>query len=596
MRASSVAGPWSTSPLGDVRRSALRSVRTFVPPLVGGLVVAMLASEVRAGRADAWVLLEAVVGCGGAALLFVRRRLTTGTARDAAADVLWIGAVALLTVLHYGPTAGVAAGWLGMGLLARFFMGARAGMALITAVLAVHVGAAWALAGGTLSPPDPATHAFGDPAVWIRIGIVLALVLFALDLVFGRLVAAYEQALIREADTRRWHQEALEARRVAEAERTRAIVAAEAAQHMETVGRMAGGVAHDVNNALTVIQGNLELLDEEPDPRERALLLREVRLAAAGATRTSSELLAVAHGTLDFTGTSSARAVLEGLLSALRRLLPVDVALEVGVEGTADARVDAAGLRRSVLNLVFNARDAVGPGGVIHVTLSDGESPAGPELVLEVRDDGPGMDAGTLARSRDPFFTTRDPAVHGGLGLSMVDEFAVQSGGRLALESSPGRGTAARLHLPAAAAAEEAGSRTPNRGAGLAGLRVLCADDEPPLRRLLQRHLERAGASVTMCDAAPALQDAIAREAPFDALVTDAVMPGGGTAEAIEAFRRSAPGAPVLVVSGHVREELVLRGIEQGATHFLAKPFTGEQLVSLLVSLLGPARAGVTRP
>ncbi len=234
------------------------------------------------------------------------------------------------------------------------------------------------------------------------------------------------------------------------------------AQKMEVLGRVAGGVAHDFNNLLTVIVGNLDLHDESTDPQDKKLCLNNARTAVNQAALHVEQLLDYSrrsHTELDLTRLN---VVLQDAAMASRQLLPTSVPLIVP-SGVHDAwiRVDSSKFVSAFMNLVTNARDALGPDGKIIVTcetsdmtvgmvLDDTTSlPPGPYAQVAVVDNGSGMASDLIGKVRDPFFTTKLPGKGTGLGLPMVDGFCRSMGGALMLDSSR-QGTTATMILPIA--------------------------------------------------------------------------------------------------------------------------------------------------
>jgi len=212
------------------------------------------------------------------------------------------------------------------------------------------------------------------------------------------------------------------------------------------------------------------------------------------------------------------------------------------------------------------------------------------------------MDEATAMRACEPFFTTKGPDQGTGLGLPMVKAFARRYGGDVQLVSRVGQGTLVKLRLmgtSSAAPAEQLGAGAPvafpAEGPGrkpdpsnldrLFGCPVLLAEDETSVRRLVETHLRAIGAVVTSVGTAGEACDEIRRRS-FDLMVTDAVMPGGGTTDAIALFREKNESGRVLVVSGHVQEELLRRGIETGEVAFLAKPFGRDEFLAAVSEVM----------
>jgi PAS domain S-box-containing protein len=369
-------------------------------------------------------------------------------------------------------------------------------------------------------------------------------------------------------------------------------------QKLEGLGLLAGGIAHDFNNLLVAIQGNAELALAALDVGHPARTLIEdaFRAAERGAGLTR-ELLAYA---------GKARVVIEPLdlvdlardtVQLLRGATTRGAALAFECEG-ADCWVegDATQLRQVAMNLVTNGSEALGEaGGSVRVRTEivrldrdalqgclvvDGVEP-GLYACLEVRDDGCGMDAETLERIFDPFFSTK---FHGrGLGLASVLGIVRSHRGTLRVESEPGRGTTFRVYLPRterrAAGCVSAPVATIARGPGT----VLVVDDEPTVRAVACRMLEAHGFEVLQAaDGDSALEIARARAAELRGVLLDLAMPGMDGDRAFAALREIRGDLPVVFVSGHGEERLARRLRGRSGVAALAKPFRADALLQKL--------------
>lgn len=423
------------------------------------------------------------------------------------------------------------------------------------------------------------------------------------------------RARARQYETRR-HLDALQlAAETLEArveERTRALAAEAAAretaqerlrqaQKMEALGQLAGGVAHDFNNASAAVLAGITLLEKRYGAALTAAGPGSLRLLAGlrdGAERgaaVSRRLLAFARReALNATNIDPAE-LLGGLRDMLANALGPGIRIQVEAPaGLPGLRADRRQLETVLINLAINARDAMPPEGgevvlaaIPEVVASDTEHPAalqpGRYVRLSVADTGAGMDAATLARAIEPFFTTK-PADRGtGLGLSMASGFAEQSGGALRLESAPGRGTAVTLWLPQAdggglvAVAPLAGGTSP---------RALVVDAVPLTRRYLVHCLWEAGweaAEAAGTGKALALLDA---EESLDLLLAVHPMPSGPDSLALARMARARhPGLPViLVVGSEMLADLTARATREGL-RILRKPVSPAELEEALASL-----------
>ncbi len=362
------------------------------------------------------------------------------------------------------------------------------------------------------------------------------------------------------------------------------------AQKMDAVGRLAGGVAHDFNNMLSVILGYCELLGLKlDDGDERRRDLEEISTAAGRAAQLTQQLLAFSRKQLLEPETLSLNEVVLDMTKMLRRVLGEDVTLETRLAGDLNAvRVDRSQFEQTILNAAINSRDALPQGGALTIETENLDltpedaarlsvSAPGPAVRLTLRDDGEGMTEDTRRRAFEPFFTTKERGRGTGLGLSTAYGIVKQSGGGIFLESSPGNGTSLSIYLPAAAA-------TPAHATGpvavtedLSGSEtILLAEDDADVRRLAASVLRMLGYRVfEAADGAEALAFARASAATtIDLLVTDVVMPILGGPELARTLQAERPGLPVLFISGYTEDALGTRGVLEPGVLLLMKPLT----------------------
>jgi signal transduction histidine kinase/ActR/RegA family two-component response regulator len=458
------------------------------------------------------------------------------------------------------------------------------------AALVGYLGAALGTAGGrgpfaTSTMPLLATD-----------GLLFALGLPAL------LVAAAEAERRQAAQALREAHEQLEKRVLARAEdlaqanaeltrraeeRVRLIGQVERAQRVEATARLAGGMAHDFNNFLTVVLSAAELLirrDEMPPAsRELAGTILDAARHAAGLTR---QLLVFAGKMPSNPRDTALDALVREHLGLLRPLLPENVALRVELGTERRVHVDATQIGQLLVNLALNARDAMPDGGSLglttrEVTIAEGDDladeswvdappPPGTYAVLEVADTGTGMREEVRRLAFEPFFTTKTSGT--GLGLASVHGIVRQARGSIGLRTGPA-GTTFRIFLPSTPPSTEEAPVTPK----LASLvprahTILLVEDEPALRKLGERLLAHAGHRVLGAGSAEEALEIAARK-PFDLLVTDVMMPGRSGTELARDLVRERPDLPVVLVSGYAPD-----APEASAGAFLAKPFDPEQL------------------
>ncbi|MFA5911737.1 MAG: response regulator [Vicinamibacterales bacterium] len=402
-------------------------------------------------------------------------------------------------------------------------------------------------------------------------------------------------AIIRDATERRLAQRAVEENRELARQLHRV-------QKQDAVGRLAGGIAHDFNNLLMVIGGYAErLLDgEDAAPRRRHLVgLKETVDRAAALTR---QLLAFSRRQVLQPEIVDLNRALEATERMLSRVIGEDIRMVIRpAHELYPVKVDPSQMEQVLLNLVVNARDAMPEGGSLGIETANvflpepfqvGSSaafaPPGHYVSLTVRDTGIGMDAATVSKAFEPFFSTKDPAKGTGLGLSTVYGIVKQSGGYIWLESAPGAGATVTIMLPATgerpveAAVNEPLGPVP-RGHG----RVLLVEDEEPVRELVAEFLTAAGFDVvTAGDGNEGLAVLKSTAAAFDLIVSDVVLPQTSGPAFIEAARLHYPHMKALLMSGYTDGHLPLHYQAEPHTRFLQKPFSREQLLRALAELL----------
>jgi two-component system cell cycle sensor histidine kinase/response regulator CckA len=360
------------------------------------------------------------------------------------------------------------------------------------------------------------------------------------------------------------------------------------ARRMETLGTLAGGVAHDFNNQLTPILGNAEwLANALPDDENRQEAAQDLRGAAEHCAELTRDLLAVAQRTPTQPRPVDVRAIITDVVRLHGASLSSAVDLRVEVDGDMLAlRADPTQLKRVVTNLFINARDAVGAEGRIEICARNAvpSSPGDEQrwVALEVRDDGAGMDAETRDHIFDPFFTTKALGRGTGLGLSIVYGIVELHGASIEVESQPGQGTCFRLRWPAdEAAVRPERTATSERSALEGSETILLVDDEEGVRRLARRGLELQGYRVIEAeDGVQGLFRYREHAGEIDLAVVDFSMPGRNGIQLIAALREQEPTLPAILVSGYIDRDSL--GGPRVEAEFLPKPFRPDQLAALV--------------
>lgn len=373
------------------------------------------------------------------------------------------------------------------------------------------------------------------------------------------------------------------------------------AQKMELVGRLAGGVAHDFNNVLSVIMGFSDVLEgkllpDHPGHEE----LSEIRFAAERAASLTRQLLATSRKELVQPRPLDINRVVETAIPMFRRLIDATIAINLSLsDAAALVKADPSQIEQVLLNLVVNARDAMPAGGELHLDVAQTNHrrdalPNGPPLaagryvVLSVSDSGHGMPPETQKRIFEPFFTTKDVGKGTGLGLSTVLDIVEKCGGAVWLHSELHKGTTFRVYLPATEEIPEAPLERPSAPVQHPGGTILLVEDEVQLRGLLVTILSRAGYRVLEASSPiDALGIAQGFEEEIDLLLTDIVMPQMAGPLLAAELRARRPAMIVLYMSGYTEDTMIRRGLLDEKLNFLPKPLNAASLLRKIAQLLG---------
>jgi signal transduction histidine kinase/CheY-like chemotaxis protein len=356
------------------------------------------------------------------------------------------------------------------------------------------------------------------------------------------------------------------------------------AQKMEAMGQLTGGVAHDFNNLLTPIVGTLDLLQHKQlgGAREQRLIAGAAQSAERARTLVQRLLAFARRQPLQLIPVDMAQLV-AGMSDLVASTTGPQIAVQVDIApGLPSADADPNQLEMALLNLAVNARDAMPEGGTLRITASrrdvgtDGEP--GDYICLSVADTGSGMDAATLARAVEPFFSTKGVGKGTGLGLSMVHGLASQLGGALDIQSVPGQGTRVALFLPVSGSAPPVAAAGPAcAGPTKRSGRVLLVDDEELVRHSTADMLGDLGYAVIEAASAEEAVRLVEADTAFDLLVTDHLMPGMSGTDLARLVQARRPGVAILLVSGYAEAE----GVEPSMPR-LTKPFRKQELAQML--------------
>ena len=374
------------------------------------------------------------------------------------------------------------------------------------------------------------------------------------------------------------------------------------AQKMESVGRLAGGVAHDFNNMLSLILGYTELaLDKVSSTDTLHKDLQEIQKAAKRSSEITRQLLAFARKQPIAPKALDINVVIEGMLDMLRRLIgeDIDIRWHPGRK-LSPVKIDPSQLEQILANLCVNARDAIGGVGEIiietqMVVFSDegskdhADNMRGHFVKLSVSDDGCGIETQALDNIFEPFFTTKGVSQGTGLGLATVYGIVKQNNGVIHVHSAPDRGTTFTIYLPQHVGAIEKFPLEEITATPLGeGEMVLLVEDEPAIRELCQITFKKLGYRILLAEGPEkALQIASEHQGKIDLIVTDVVMPGMNGRELARQIKALYPDIKTLYMSGYTADVIANRGVLEKEVQFIQKPFSIKDMAVKIREALG---------
>jgi PAS domain S-box-containing protein len=382
-------------------------------------------------------------------------------------------------------------------------------------------------------------------------------------------------------------------RRQAEAEQEKLQAQLRQAQKMDTIGRLAGGVAHDFNNMLTVIcnyaEMSLEEIEQEHPLRKRLAAIHQAALHSAGLTR---QLLAFARKQVIAPRILDLNDTIEGSLKMLRRLIGENIELSWKPgEKIWSVTMDPTQVGQILANLAVNARDAItGTGHLIitteNKTVDQADLP-GDYVQITVSDDGCGMMSDVLACIFEPFFTTKEEDRGTGLGLATVHGIVYQNGGFIRVYSEPEKGTTFRIYLPRAEVAAEVAAPARSVPAARCTETVLIVEDEITILELSSTILAAKGYQVLAANSPnEALERVRAHDGPIHLVITDVIMPQMNGRDLLERITRIKPGIRSLYMSGYTADIIAKQGILEAGLQFIEKPFSVKDFCSKVRAVL----------
>ena len=372
---------------------------------------------------------------------------------------------------------------------------------------------------------------------------------------------------------------------------------------LEAVGRLAGGVAHEFNNMLTIIIGRSQLMLGRIKKGDLVNLSRDIELiqnTGERAAQLTRQLLQFSRQHVQQPRVFDLNAAVSELDKLVRRFIGEHIVMSVQLApGLKSIKADPGQIEQSIMCLALNARDAMPQGGKMFIETRnvevDGEQAAnslglksGDYVTLTVRDTGPGMDENTRSHVFEPFFTTKEFGKGTGLGLSTVYGIVKHSGGNISVDSEPGRGTSFKIYLPAVVEPTPWTAAVPTANASLSGNEtILLVEDEPGVREVVREILADLGFNlIVACDGEDAVKLCANFNEPIQLMITDVVMPRMGGRELATHMAKLRPEMKVLYISGYTSDTVLQRGVSDRGIAFLEKPFTSESLARQIAKAL----------
>ncbi|MCP4677564.1 MAG: response regulator [Deltaproteobacteria bacterium] len=373
------------------------------------------------------------------------------------------------------------------------------------------------------------------------------------------------------------------------------------AQRMEAIGRLAGGVAHNLNNILSPVIGYTDMALVSLDPSDPLYVqMKDIRAATERATDLVQQLLAFGRKQAFALRTKNLSNVVSDLESILRQTIREDIELKFILDDNLHSiKADLSQIQQIIVNLSLNACEAMPDGGVLTIKTEnidlnpppddvlDG-APAGPHIVLSVRDTGKGMDQELQSHVFEPFFTTKEIGEGTGLGLSTVYGIVRQHGGYIRVVSEPGLGAAFNVYLPRFEESSVSSSKSPIQSTtGVVKETIFVVEDEKSLLKFICLVLSKMGYDVLEApNGHTALEIAEQHDGPIHLLLTDVIMPGINGRELYENLSKTHPEMKILYMSGYPDNVIARHGILSEGENLLSKPTTVDQLTEKVRKVL----------
>jgi len=364
-------------------------------------------------------------------------------------------------------------------------------------------------------------------------------------------------------------------------------------QRLESIGQLTGGIAHDFNNILTVVSGNLQILESSVDDPDLQDIISDAREAGRMGARLTDRLLAFSSRNTLLPKSISVNRLITEMMELLRRSIGENIYLSNSLSPDIWlTRIDISQLENSLINLVINARDAMDGGGTLTIRTTNVADKFNMEAMpgaqsqdyvrIDVSDTGTGIAKKDLARIYEPFYTTKPESLGTGMGLSMVYGFVRQSKGFIEVESELNKGTTFSLYLPRDNTNQASVASEPNpvtKAGKLKNRCILLVEDEERVRRLAKRQLQRMGHEVIEAvDGYDALEK-FKTHNDIDLVFSDMIMSAGMTGyDLAMEIRQLKPGFPIIITSGYANELLNLEQLSEAGIKLIRKPYVVEEL------------------
>lgn len=477
-------------------------------------------------------------------------------------------------------------------LIAALLFGVRGVVITLLINLSGFAVAGYVVVNGMLPPFSESMWNPDYPSVWLRGGIILALFGGSSAAAVAIIVNQLEQEKNKLKQSLAREQQQRLSLEIARNENQQAHEALANAQRTEALGKMASGIAHDFNNALTIIMGAAEIamLDSSNNKQVEKSFNSIIR-ASSNAAELTRSLLSFGRKDPIQKSVVEVNALISGLEKPLVRLLPEDITLSVRNSEPAIIAVDKAGLEKTLFNLIANSKESIKGSGEISlscecVTIASETSgiPPGEFAKISVADNGEGIDTKLKDKIFEPYFTTKEASAGAGLGLALLQSLMNEASGHITLSSEVGQGTEFNLYFPIVLENEKLEETAVHENISstqqLDALILLVEDNAEVLSTMADTLIGEGYKVDRALDGNEAIKKLDDNE--FDLLCIDGVIPGISSANVIDAFRDRFPNQPVIVCSGYIEEELLIRGIKTGELGYLRKPYRSQQLLDTI--------------